>query len=464
MPRRVALVPTLLITVLACFTSGQVAPQPARPTAKMREMDWDTYLDKVQGAWMGKMIGVTFGQPWEFEYQNVPIGFDITDWTLSPTRLKDFRARAENKPGDWTPITRLEDNQKIHLDHDFILASEKEHPSFGAPDNDDIYINLLFLYCLRRYGIDVDTSTVAHEWADKIRVVWHANKAGLDNIKKGILPPMSGSPKYNLHADDIDFQIESDIFGMISPGLPQVSNRFDDRMGHIMNYGDGVYGGMFVSAMYTQAFFAHDIRQVVEQGLKAIPSESLYAQLIRDVIRWHDENPDNWRKTWDLMQSKWGNVDHCPEGYNKPYNIDAKLNGGYVVMGLLYGNGDWWKTMNFATRSGQDADCNPATAAGILGTLLGAKAIPAEYREPLHNIYWNKALGGLPDSYEIDVLAEDTAQIGLKVLLRSGGRVGSRGGKMVLEIPDQIPVPPAKLEQIHWIDDTPDLSRLGDGR
>src|SRR5208283_5368238 len=148
------------------------------------------------GAWMGKMIGVTFGQPWEFEYLGTPMGFDITDWTLSPTRMKADRARSTNKTDYDEPITNEADNQQVHINRQFIETSEKEHPSFGSPDNDDIYINLLFLYCLRRYGIDVDASTVAREWADKIRVVWHANKAGLDNIKKGILPPMSGNPKY----------------------------------------------------------------------------------------------------------------------------------------------------------------------------------------------------------------------------------------------------------------------------
>jgi len=450
----------LPIVLIALTTGGYAGGSPVSATESskpvLRELAWDTYLDKVQGGWMGKMIGVTFGQPWEFQYQNTPIGFDITDWPLSSTRMKDYRARA-NKPGDWTPITREAENQKIHIVHDFIIDSEKEHPSFGAPDNDDIYINILFLHCLRRYGIDVDPVTVAHEWDKRIRKVWHANDAGLENIRKGILPPDSGNPRYNLHADDIDFQIEADIFGMIAPGMPQVSNRYGDRMGHIMNYGDGVYGGMFIAAMYTQAFFAKDIREVVEKGLQAIPPQSLYAQLIRDVIRWHDENPNDWLKMWHLVQAKWGEVDHCPDGYKQPFNIDAKLNGGYVVMGLLYGNGDWYKTMNYATRGGQDADCNPANAAGILGTLIGAHAIPAEYREPLHNTYWNTTLAGLPDSYEIDVLSEDTAQVGLKVLLANGGAVKTREGKMVLAVDYQEPVAPATLEQVQWQDDKPVL-------
>jgi hypothetical protein len=226
-------------------------------------------------------------------------------------------------------------------------------------------------------------------------------------------------------------------------------------MGHIMNYGDGVYGGMFIAAMYTQAFFAKSVREVVEGGLKAIPPESQYAQLIRDVIKWHDENPHDWEKTWMLLQEKWENTDHCPEGYQKPFNIDAKLNGGYVVIGLMYGEGDWYKTMNYAARCGQDNDCNPANAAGILGTLIGAHAIPAEYRDPLHNTYWNESLADLPDAYEIDVLAEDTCLVGLKVLLANGGHVISRNGKMVLEIPLQEPRPPATLEQIQWQGDQP---------
>ena len=75
------------------------------------------------------------------------------------------------------------------------------------------------------------------------------------------------------------------------------------------------------------------------------------------------QNPLDWEKTWALLQEKWGNIDHCPDGYQKPFNIDAKLNGGYLVIGLLYGDGDWYKTMNYATRCGQDADCNPANAA-----------------------------------------------------------------------------------------------------
>ena len=179
------------LLLVAAFSAALEADSAHPPDSKespvqpMRELAWDSYVDKVQGAWMGKMIGVTFGGPWEFEYQGTPIGFDIGDWTLSRTRMKEYRAGAV----DGEPITREADNQGVRIHRSFIEASEAEHPSYGVPDNDDIYINLLFLYCLRRYGIEVSPVTVAHEWNAKIRTVWHANNAGLANIRKGILPP-----------------------------------------------------------------------------------------------------------------------------------------------------------------------------------------------------------------------------------------------------------------------------------
>lgn len=63
------------------------------------------------------------------------------------------------------------------------------------------------------------------------------------------------------------------------------------------------------------------------------------------------------------------------DGVFAPLDIDAKINAAYIVLGLLYGNGDFTKTMEISTRAGQDSDCNPSSAGGILGVMLGYSQI-----------------------------------------------------------------------------------------
>ena len=65
------------------------------------------------------------------------------------------------------------------------------------------------------------------------------------------------------------------------------------------------------------------------------------------------------------------------------FNINAKINSAYIITGLLYGGGDFSKTLEISARCGQDSDCNPASAGGILGTILGYSKIPDFWKNPV---------------------------------------------------------------------------------
>ena len=101
--------------------------------------------------------------------------------------------------------------------------------------------------------------SLAAAFANAGYVLWHANQAARYNILNGIRPPESGHWLNNPHADDLDFQIEADFAGLMSPGMPNAASEFCDRAGHIMNYGDGWYGGVYVAAMYSLSFVSDDI-------------------------------------------------------------------------------------------------------------------------------------------------------------------------------------------------------------
>jgi hypothetical protein len=109
---------------------------------------------------------------------------------------------------------------------------------------------------------------------------------------------------------------------------------------------------MFVAGMYSAAFFERP-RKVVEAGLATLPAESGYARIIRDVLTWSAEHPDDWRRTWQRIQDTWDRDDPCPDGALADFNIDAKLNGAYIALGLLHGAGDFGRTIEISTRAGR---------------------------------------------------------------------------------------------------------------
>jgi len=350
--------------------------------------------DKIKGGWAGQTIGVTFGGPYEFRFQGTFIG-DYQSLSWYDGYLKNVML---NNPGLY----------------------------------DDLYMDLTFVDVFEKYGLDAPIDSFANAYANAGYMLWHANQAGRYNILHGIKAPMSGYWKNNPHADCIDYQIESDFAGLMSPGMPNTASAISDRIGHIMNFGDGWYGGVFVGAMYSLAFISDDINHIINEALKTIPKQSEFYQSISDVIAWHKKYPNDWKQTWLEIQKKWANDIGCPEGVFVPFNIDAKVNAAYVVLGLLYGQKDFTKTLELTTRCGQDADCNPSTAGGILGTILGYDKIPA---------YWKM---GLKDAEGIDFKYTTMSlaavyEIGFKHALqnieRNGGKINGQNLTIMVQQP-----------------------------
>lgn len=347
--------------------------------------------NKVRGGWAGQMIGVSYGAPTEFAYLN--------------------RMIPEDELPEWRPEMIRE-----------------------ALNQDDLYVDITFAAALDEHGLDATTEDFAEMFRDTEFALWHANLAARRALRRGVPGSLSGTPKYNIHANDIDFQIEADFVGLMTPGLPREANAIGFRAGRVMNYGDGIYGGLFVSGMYAAAFFASDPRAIVEAGLAVLPPESSYAKVIVDLLTWHDEHPDDWQKAWQLLEDKWNGNEVCPSGAQHPFNIDAKLNGAYVALGLLYGGGDFEKTMLISTRAGQDSDCNPSSAVGILGVVLGYDDIPIKYTQGIAAIADEKFNY---TSYSLNDIVESTVTRAIALIERTGGLVDGDVVNVRTQIPQQ---------------------------
>ena len=382
-------------SIIAWSQASNTKTNPSLP--KTFQLTKAQLSDKIKGGWAGQTIGVTFGGPYEFRFQGTFIG------DYQPLKWYDgyLKNTMLNNPGLY----------------------------------DDLYMDLTFVEIFEKYGFDAPVDSFANAFANAGYMLWHANQAGRYNILHGISAPASGHWKNNPHADCIDYQIESDFAGLMSPGMPNTASAISDKIGHIMNYGDGWYGGVYVGAMYSLAFVSNDIHYIAKEALKTIPSQSEFYQCINDVINWHKKYPNDWKQTWLEVQKKWADDIGCPEGVFAPFNIDAKVNAAYVVIGLLYGNEDFTKTLEITTRCGQDADCNPSTAAGILGTMIGYEKIPT---------YWKM---GLKEAEGIDfkyttMSLDDVYSIGLKHALdnitRNSGKIN--GDQVTINVQSPLPV------------------------
>jgi len=384
---------TLITGILVSCQNQQIGKPyiPKKITLSKSEL-----LDKIKGGWAGQMIGVTYGGPTEFRYR----GRIIPDSVVIPWPESGYcQWWFDNSPGLY----------------------------------DDIYMDLTFVNVFEKFGIDSPVENFAKAFAYAEYPLWHANQAARYNILNGIMPPQSGHWKNNPHADDIDFQIEADFAGIMAPGMPITASEIGDKIGHIMNYGDGWYGGVYVAGMYSLAFVTDDIDFIVREALKMLPQESNFYKFMSDVISWSEKHED-WKVTWEEIEKKWGDDKSCPQGYNDPFNIEASYNCAYILMGLLYGKCDIGKTVDISTRCGADSDCNPSNAAGILGTAIGYSNIPDYWLnnvKEVEDIIFPYTTLSLNDTYLLSL------KHSLELIARNGGKVV--GDKVVISC--QVPEP-----------------------
>ena len=297
--------------------------------------------DKIKGGWAGQIIGCTYGGPTEFKYRQ----------TIIPDKVQI--SWNENSPITTTIFNGL---------------------------YDDLYLDITFMDVLERYGLNAPVAEFQRAVGESNYELWAANRAlrfaWLDGFRRGEHTSWKVNPSYN----DIDFQIEADFAGLMSPAMPNTAVKFAETVGRSICSADGFYCGAYVAAMYALAFISDDMEYVVEEALKVLPGESRSRKMLSDIIAWHKDNPSDWKGTWQKFEDAY--VKKRDNNLGGIY-IHAPYNCAYIIIGLLYGKGDFEKTMDISTRCGLDSDCNPASACGILGTAIGYSKIPVKFRKPL---------------------------------------------------------------------------------
>lgn len=205
------------------------------------------------------MAGVTWGGPTEFNYRHVIIPKD--------------------KVPVWTPETINEVFQQ-----------------------DDLCAEVPILQCMDKYGVTAGWDKLGKYWADNKIWIIGANGNARTNLQNGIPAPESGHYKNNGCCDDIDWQIDADSMGMLAAGRPEIARELAWRVGHLMGFGDGVYGGVFVASLYAAGLTAGSVDEMADIAVSGIPQNTKFYKTMKNVIDSYDSGK-TWQEAWEALET-----------------------------------------------------------------------------------------------------------------------------------------------------------------
>lgn len=310
----------------------------------MAVLNEDVFRKKVLGCWMGKNIGGTLGTPFEWKRQ-------INDISFYTHKL------------DGNPLP-----------------------------NDDLDIQLLWLIALEERGIDVNAQRLAEYWSLFVTPYWAEYGIAKINLKSGLIPPLSGSFQ-NPYKHSCGAYIRSEIWACIAPGHPETAANYayEDA---IIDHGDGegMYAALFCAAIESAAFVESDIRKLIDIGLSYIPADCAVAKACRDMIKLHEEGK-TWLEAREYLLTHYRghyavyagiSDEERAKGFaDGPLGWDVPSNIGIILIGLLYGEGDFGKSLTVSVNCGEDTDCTAGTIGSIFGIIHGIDGIPEEWIKPI---------------------------------------------------------------------------------
>lgn len=289
----------------------------------MLKMNRDVYMDKLRACFIGKNIGGTLGAPFEGK------------------------------------------QQLLHIEG-FTTPSGEPLP------NDDLDLQLVWLSALERRGVaNVDCNVLADYWLEWIAPHWNEYGICKTNLRLGLLPPMSGELDNEKWRTSNGAWIRSELWAGLAPGVTDVAIKYavaDAMVDH--GLGEGTYAEVFTVTLQSTAYREGNIRVLLETALSKIPADCKVAQTVRLVMDCYDQGVP------------YGEVRERVVAFNRELGwFQAPGNLGFVAIGLLYGEGDFKKSVLYAVNCGDDTDCTAATVAATLGIIGGTAAIPADWMQ-----------------------------------------------------------------------------------
>ncbi len=334
----------LLVQMAACENSAEI------------EIDRSEYHDKLRGFWLGSSIANWTGLPTE-NVRAAPPFFNDDNWQ--------------------EPIGR--EGEVV----DYALVNDP----WGADDDTDIeYVYQKAMEQNDSYLLSGEQIAAAWQEHVGLPLLWVSNLAALGQMQNGALPPVTSLPENNPMWDMIDAQLTTEIFGAMAPARPDVALQMAHLPIRTTAYLHSEWAAEFYVIMHSLVALAdpnlsrkEQVFWMAQQARERIPDWSYIADMYDFVKAQYERNPDidNWEETRDKVYDRY--QVQGAAGYSYKYPWDAGINFAASIVSLLYGEGDYKKTIRIGTLAGWDSDNPTATWGGLLGLLYGYEGLQEHF-------------------------------------------------------------------------------------
>lgn len=326
---------------------------------------------KIKGAWFGRICGCMLGKTIE---------------CIKTNELIPFLRETDNYPMH-RYIYKSELSNEILSKYKFPFASRMYADEIdGMPIDDDTNYTVLAQVLIEKYGKDFTPYDVSRVWLDyqPKNAYCTAERIAFRNFVKGYVPPESAIYK-NPFREWIGAQIRADYFGYINPGNPEFAAEMAWRDASISHTKNGIYGEMFVAAMLAVAAETDSFEDIIKGGLAQIPCTSRLYESVVEVLNGF-KNGVGQKEAFEKIHKKYD--EYTDHGW-----CHTISNAMIVTAALLYGNGDYGKSICMAVETGFDTDCNGATVGSIIGMAKGIDNITEYWTKPINDTLHTSIFG-----------------------------------------------------------------------
>lgn len=240
---------------------------------------------------------------------------------------------------------------------------------------DDTEFALLTAKTLIRTHGKLTTEECVRSWMEDVCVQDEYARGGkseieaANNLRKGIMPPLSG--KFGVFHMSDGSSMRIGPVGIVCAGDPERAKELARIESEISHYRDGIWGAQAVAAAVAVAMVDGTIEEIMDAAMSCIPEESwLYYNMVGafKILENHQGNLlDAWMEIHDFLWTTAGAT------------TAEAIPSAFVCLKAM--NDDFRKGVTLAGNFGRDADTIGAVAGVILGAKYGASQMPASWIE-----------------------------------------------------------------------------------